>query len=125
MALEVNEIGGATVVAAAEEVVLSDLVQRGGTREGRDMTAHVGMGICLYDHRHRVPANVRLDLPFHLHVPRIGRLLVRGNRVDVRGAGDGRDLVTLRAQILDEVGDDQLLLLRGFPVERETGDLGQ
>ncbi len=40
------------------------------------------------DHRHRIPADVALDLPFDLAITGIRRLLFPGNRVDI-GSIDG------------------------------------
>ena len=51
-------------VAAAEEVIEADLVERRRRREGRDVAADaVRLAVGAHHHRHRIPADEALDPP--------------------------------------------------------------
>ena len=88
VALEVDDVGVAAGVLAAEEVIERDLVERRRRGVGRDVAADaVRLAIGAHDHRQRVPADQALDAALDLAVARIRHLLVGGDRVDV---GRGR-----------------------------------
>ena len=85
VALEVDVVAGEPVVLAAEEVVEADLVEGGGAGEGGEVAADaVGVLVGLDDHDGGVPADERADPPLDVLVAREERLLLGGDRVDVR-----------------------------------------
>ena len=85
MALEVDHVAAAGVVLTAEEVIEANLVQRRRRGVGRNVPADAVIVLVRFDnHRHRVPANDRLDPPFDIKIAGIGWLLLDGNGVDVR-----------------------------------------
>src|SRR5262245_37447462 len=85
--LEINDVAGAGVGAAAEEMIEADFVERRRRGKCRDVTANVGRLVRLVNDGHRVPADRTLDPPLQIAVARIRWLLVNGNRVDVRCDG--------------------------------------
>jgi len=89
VALEVNDVAGVFVGAAAEEVVEADFIKRGGRGVSRDVAADVGGLVRPLDHRHRVPADDVLDPPLQHPVTGERGLFLRRNCVDV-GGGDAR-----------------------------------
>ncbi len=84
MALDIDHVAGECIGAAAEEMIEADVVQhrRGGI--GGDMPAHVRMLAGAQHHRHRVPADQRIQFALQYSVARIRQLALGGDRVDVR-----------------------------------------
>ena len=102
VALEVDHVAAAGMILTAEEVVEADLVQRRRRSVGRNVPADaVIVLIRLDDHRHRVPANDRLDPPFNVEIAGIRRLFLDRNGVDVGRLGCHRqtDAGTLRLNL--------------------------
>ena len=84
VALEIDDVAFVAVVAAAEEVVEADFVQRRGRGERRDVAADaVFDAVGAHDHRHRVPAHEALDAALDLAAAGIRHLLVGVDGVDV------------------------------------------
>src|SRR5688572_7134980 len=93
MALKEDHVGVIIAVTAAKKMVETDFIKRCGRSVGRDMTADIGVdAIGFNDHRHRVPANVALYAPLDLTIARVGRLLLRRDRVNVGCAYSLRNL---------------------------------
>ena len=92
MTLEVDVVAWRATVFPAEEMIEADLVQRGGTGEGRQVAANpVGVLVGL-DHHHRcVPPDERPDAALDVLVAWKPRLVFARNRVDVRGTDRGRE----------------------------------
>ena len=77
MTLDEHLIAVAAVALAAEEVVEADLVERGGGRVGREVSAEaVEAVVGAVDHDDRVPADERADAAFDVLVAREPRLLL-------------------------------------------------
>ena len=88
VALEVDVIAGPTVVLAAEEPVEPHLVEGGRGGEGGEVTPDaVGRLVGVYYHCRGVPPDEGPDAAFDVLVAREPRLVLGGNRVDVRGPG--------------------------------------
>ena len=99
VALDVDEVAEVLVRPRAPEVVEADLVERLGRLVARDVAAELRrLGVRLEDDRDRVPADERRREPLELRVARELRLVLDGNRVDVRrrDAGADRDAEILR-----------------------------
>jgi len=91
MALEVDQVALVIRPVAAEEMVVADLVECRRRRIAGDMPADaLFRAIGLHHHRHRVPADDAADTVFHLQIPRIGRLRVWRDSVDVGRVGGER-----------------------------------
>ncbi len=91
VALEEDLVTGLAVVLAAEEVVVSDLVEAGRGRVGGHVPTHakpraVGAG----HHDGRVPPDVGADPPFDILVAREPRFTFGWDGVDVVGATECR-----------------------------------
>jgi hypothetical protein len=75
-----------------EEVIERDLVQRRARRVRRDVAADsLLLAVCTHHHRHRVPTHEALDAALELLVAGIRRLLLDGDRVDLRRVRGERD----------------------------------
>jgi hypothetical protein len=62
MPLEIHQVPTARMIRAAEEVIETDLIERGTRGVGRDMAANpLMLAVRLDHHRHRVPADDALD----------------------------------------------------------------
>ena len=86
MSLEVNDVAVVAIALAAEEVIETDFVQRGGGGERGDVAADALLDLVGLDHhRQRVPAHEALDAALDLAAAGKRRLLAGGNGVDVRG----------------------------------------
>src|SRR5690606_28446565 len=71
--------------ARAKEVVESDLEQRSRRGVRGDVPSKSGLvPIGAHDHGHGIPTDDALDAALDLTTPRVGWLLPRGNRIDVR-----------------------------------------
>ena len=93
VALEVNDVAAALVIAAAEEMIEAHFVQRRRRRVRRDVAADALFGLVrAHDHRRRVPADEALDAPLDIGAAGHQRLLVGGNRVDVGRVRREREL---------------------------------
>ena len=80
-------------VVAAEEMIEADFVQRRGRGIRRDVAADALLGLVgADDHRGRVPADEALDAALEVGAAGHERLLVGGDRVDVRRVGGERQL---------------------------------
>ena len=122
--LEVNHVAGVVGGAPVEEVIVGDFIQCGRRGIGRDVAADAafhgsvfvgvpsGLLVRPQDHRHRVPADVALDLPLDLHVPRIARLVFGANRVDIRSSRHKGDHHSLVIRPLLQIHQQLLHLLR-------------
>ena len=85
VALVEHDVGVAAAVAAAEEVIEPDFIERRRRRVRRDVTADaVRLAVGADDHRERVPAHEALDAALHRAVARASDLLRGRDRVDVR-----------------------------------------
>src|ERR1051326_1234490 len=86
VSLEVNKVAGFVAVVGVEEMVVTNLEQRGQRRVRRDMLADAGIFLVLpVDHRHGVPANQALDAALHRTITRIGMFFFYRDRVHVGG----------------------------------------
>src|SRR5258708_759084 len=84
VALEVYVIAGLVPVAGMEEMVVTDLFERGERGIGRDMTPDAGIVLVGTDHHaHGVPADQALYAALECAVAGIRLLLVDGDGVDV------------------------------------------
>ena len=95
---------------AAEEMIEADFVERRGRGVGRDVAADALLGLVrAHDHRRGVPADEALDAALEVGAAGHERLIVRGNRVDVRSVrGEGElDAVLGRVdrQVAQQPGD--------------------
>jgi hypothetical protein len=76
MALEKDQVAAGWVIDAAPEMRIADVVKRGGGREGGNVAADVGVLVGADDHRHRVPADIGVNLDLHVRIARVLGLLV-------------------------------------------------
>ncbi len=85
-------------VAAAEEVVVADFVQRRGRGERRDVAAERAVGLLVGPdhHRHGVPADDALDPAFDLEIAGIPRLLFEAGIVLIYGVVAVKGIMTPR-----------------------------
>ena len=106
MTLEEHLVAVATVALAAEEVVETDLVQRGRRRVRREVTAEaVEAMVGAVDHDHRVPTDERADAALDVLVAREPRLLLGRDRVDVVGLHHRGHADALSPRPLHEPGE--------------------
>ena len=118
--LEVNHVADEIVRPPAEEMVEPHLVQRRRRGVGRDVPAQAAvLAVGVDHHRHRVPADVALDPPLHLPIPRERRLLIGGDGVDVRRADHPRHIHAARAQPFGQAVQEARGLLRPLVLQRE------
>jgi hypothetical protein len=114
MALEENQVAAGRVIDAAPEMRKADVVKRGGGSEGGDVAADVGVLVGTHDHGHRVPADVGVNLDFHVRIARVLGLLVGGNGVDVFGVGRVRQIDTGPAGLADDLLDQVMGAIGAF-----------
>src|SRR5689334_9658259 len=85
MSLEINHVARLVAIGSAKEMIESHFEQGGERGISGEMSADTGVLFVLaMNHRHRIPADQRLDSGFHLAVAGIGQLLLDRNRVLVR-----------------------------------------
>jgi hypothetical protein len=109
VALEVDDVGIVAGVLAAEEMIEANLVERRGRRVRRDVAADAfRRPVAAHDHRHRVPADEALDPPLDFLAAGERRLLLRTDRVDVRGDRRERQADPLHAGVMPEGGQQPL-----------------
>ena len=85
--LEIDLVATARVIAATEEVVETDFVQRGARCVGGNVSTHTNTGpLCAVNHDRGVPTNVSANTTFNKFIAREPRLGLRRNGVDVVGA---------------------------------------
>ncbi len=91
--LEVDDVAFLAILAAAEEVVEADLIQRRGRGVRRNVSADaIFHAVGAHDHRHRVPANEALDAALDLAAAGIRHFLAGVDGVDVRRVRRERQL---------------------------------
>ena len=83
----------------------ADVVQRGGRGEGGDVAADVGVLVGAHDHGHGVPADVGVNLDFHVGIARVLGLLVDRDGVHVLGIGRIRNVDAVLAGLADQLVD--------------------
>ena len=85
VSLEINKVPRLIAVLRVEEMVEPHLQQRRQRRVRRDVPADAVVLLVLpVHHRHRVPADQRLDPPLQLSIARIRHFLMLRNRVHIR-----------------------------------------
>ncbi len=72
------------------------------------MAADVGVLVGANDHRHGVPADVGVNLDFHVRVARVLGLMLGRNGVDVFGIGRIRNIDTVLARLPDQLLDQKM-----------------
>ena len=88
--LQHHDVAAVSRVAAAKEMILSHLHQRGGGGMGGQVTADAAAAVSgPHHHGHGIPADDILQLPFDHGVAGVGRLLLSRDTVDVGCAQDG------------------------------------
>ena len=103
----VVDLVAAPIRPAAEEVVEPDLVKGCSRRVRREMPPDSGVAVVgAGDHRHRVPSHDAADALLHLLVAGERRLLLRRDRVDVRGL-DHLDPEVLHAGPLEHLAQQE------------------
>ena len=104
---------GCCVGRRAPEVIEAHFVQRrrGGVA-GQVAAVLGGHAVGLHHHRHRVPADVRLDAPLERAVARILRLAAGGNGVDVGGVRLERQVGAAAARVVDQPLQQEVRTLR-------------
>ena len=118
--LEIHHVADEILRPPAEEMVEPHLAQRRRRGVGRDVPAQAAvLAVGVDDHRHRVPADVALDAPLHLPIPREGRLLLGGDGVDVGRADHARHFHAPRAQPFGQAVQEARRLLRPLVLQRE------
>ena len=101
------------LVAAAEEVVVADLVQAGGTGVGGEVPADaLEPRVRPQHHGQRVPANEAPDLELHRLVAGEVGLLLRADRVDVAGLRQRRQADLQLTGTLEQLEDDEAGAIR-------------
>src|SRR5688572_15971506 len=84
MTLVEHDVGVAAAIAAAEEMIETDLVEGCGRRVGRDVAADtVGFAVCAHDHGQRVPPDETLDAALEGAVTGPRHLFAGRDRIDV------------------------------------------
>ena len=109
MALKKDHVAVVAVVAP-EEMIEPDFIECRGRREGGNVSADPFRRLVgPHDHRRRVPAHEALDPAFEVRVARHQRLIVGGDRVDVRRVGRERQrdaaLGSVDGQLAEQPGD--------------------
>ena len=85
--LEIDLVATARVIAATEEVVETDFVQRGARCVGRNVSTHTNTGtLCAVNHDRGVPTNVGANATFNKFIAREPWFGLWRNGVDVVGA---------------------------------------
>ncbi len=109
MPLEIYQVRPLGVVRPLEEVIETDLVERGRGGEGGDVAADGRVFLVgVDDHRHRVPADQALDAPFQLAVAGEQRLSREGDGVDVGRVGGERDFDAAANGLVFELTEQEL-----------------
>ncbi|GAR59747.1 hypothetical protein NGUA15_01521 [Salmonella enterica] len=84
VALEVYQVAAILFVARTEEMVETDIIDRGGRLEGRHVAAQLKVFFRRAQHGHDgVPADSRTNATFQLQIARVFRFVFNGNSVDV------------------------------------------
>ena len=92
MPLEIDHVGWTIAVAATEEMIKGNLVQRCSRGVCGDMSANaVRKAVPFHDHRHRIPAGIALDPSLDLAIARIRQVMIHGNGIDVGRTDGARD----------------------------------
>jgi hypothetical protein len=118
VALEINEVAQLSVVAAAKEVVVPDLIQGGRGGVAGDMAAQaVGDLVAIDHHGHGIPAADALDATFDRRVAGILRLLFRRNGVAVGCLSERRRREPRLAQGQDQVLEEPRGLFRSLTTQ--------
>jgi hypothetical protein len=103
VALDEDLVTGPAVGLAAEEVVETDLVQRGRTGVGRQVSADaLVLLVGAHDHHGRVPADHRPDATLEILVAGEPGFVVARDRVDVGRRHRRRELDLQRPGALDQ-----------------------
>ena len=78
------------------------------------MAADVGFLVGAHDHGHGVPADVAVNLDFHVRIAGVFRLLIGGNGVDVFGIGRVGQINAGFAGLADDLFDQVVSALSAF-----------
>ena len=93
VALKIDLVAGLVPIAASQEVIESDLQERGRRSVSGNVPADArGSAIGANDHGHGVPTDQTFNSALQFALPRIGRLLRLGDRVEIRRVGLERKL---------------------------------
>ncbi len=85
VALKIDEVSRLIAYPGAEEMIESDLHQRGDRGVGGDVTADAGVFlVLLHDHRHRVPSDDAFDLALYLQIAGVRQFVLDADSVPVR-----------------------------------------
>src|SRR5574343_449266 len=87
VALEEDQVAVMVGGGGVPEMREADVIEGGGGGEGGDVAADVGVLVGADDHGHCVPADVGVNLDFHVGIARVLGLLLDRNGVDVLGIG--------------------------------------
>ena len=100
MPLEIDLIAALRAVRTAQELVLRHLDQRGGRREGADVSADALVALVgPHHHGHGVPADDALVAPLDRAITGVGRLTLRRDGVDVGSVGGKREVRVDRLRV--------------------------
>ena len=98
--LKVDDVAFLAILAATEEVVVANLVQRRGRRVRGNVSADaIFHAVGSHDHRHGVPANEALDAALDSAAAGIGHFLAGVNGVDIRRVRRERQLHTVLLRV--------------------------
>ncbi len=103
MSLDEHHVARMRLARGAPEVIEADFVQGRRRRIARDVSAVFrALAIRLHDHRHRVPADVRLEPALDRAVAGVLLLLAGRDRVDVGGVGLERQVGARTPRVVDD-----------------------
>ncbi len=119
VALEKDHVAHEALSAGAQEMVKGHFHQRRARGISRDVPAQTAvLPVGVDHHRHRVPADIALDAPFHLPVAGKRRLFVGGDRIDVRRADHPGRLDALGAEPAREALQKTRRVFRALVAQR-------
>jgi hypothetical protein len=88
VSLKVDDVSVVIDVPGAEKVIEADFEQRRRRGVSGDVAPDAALfAVGAHDHRQRVPPHKALDSPLDLAAPRVGRLPLDGDGVNVRRVG--------------------------------------
>ena len=118
VSLEIHEIAAVLGRRCAPKMIEADLVERRRRRIARDVAAVLGaQAVRVDDHRHRVPADVRLDAPLDRAIAGILGLLAYGNRVEIGRVRAIRQIRARAARVIDHALEQVVGALRAMHSE--------
>ena len=124
VALDEQHVARMLIRGGTPEVVEPHLVEGRGRGVGGDMTAVLrGDPVGLHHHRHRIPADVRLDAPLEFAVAGIVRLVSRRDAVEVSGVGSERQVSAGATRVVDQLFEQIVRTLGTVRLEHRVDGL--